>query len=163
MLTHVHKNILDSINLADAANEFVDGKDSRKQKFWHFPQNYWCYSIYYVRLLCYIIYYVSLHLSNFHMRSTRFHVELNLSLDFYEKNPCKKKQVRVNYFDEKEKPWTYLKMFHKQKTKKKKFKAIWAVLGYSKSKFFSFSQTTMVADIFSIPWPPSYSIAATAL
>ena len=30
MLVHVHKNILDNINLADVANEFVDRKDSRK-------------------------------------------------------------------------------------------------------------------------------------
>ena len=30
MLVHVHKNILDNMNLADVANEFVDRKDSRK-------------------------------------------------------------------------------------------------------------------------------------
>ena len=36
MLVHVHINILDNINLADVANEFVDRKDSRKQKFGHF-------------------------------------------------------------------------------------------------------------------------------
>ena len=30
MLVHVHKNILDNINLADVANEFVDRKDSCK-------------------------------------------------------------------------------------------------------------------------------------
>ena len=29
VLVHVHKNILDNINLADVANEFVDSKDSR--------------------------------------------------------------------------------------------------------------------------------------
>ena len=39
-------------------------------------------------------------------RSTWFDFELNLSKfpDFYEKNPCKKKNVRVNYFGELEKP-----------------------------------------------------------
>ena len=38
-------------------------------------------------------------------RSTWFHCELNLNfLDFYEKNPCKKKKVHINYFDEQEKP-----------------------------------------------------------
>ena len=37
---HVHKNILDNINIADVANEFVDRKDSRKQTFGHFSQNY---------------------------------------------------------------------------------------------------------------------------
>ena len=30
ILVHVHKNILENINLADVANEFVDRKDSRK-------------------------------------------------------------------------------------------------------------------------------------
>ena len=39
-------------------------------------------------------------------RSRWFDFELNLSKfpDFYEKNPCKKKNVRVNYFGELEKP-----------------------------------------------------------
>ena len=40
MLVHVHINILDNINLADVANEFVDRKDSSKQKFRHFSQNF---------------------------------------------------------------------------------------------------------------------------
>ena len=39
MLMHVHKNILDNINLAYVANEFVDRRDSRKQTFGHFSQN----------------------------------------------------------------------------------------------------------------------------
>ena len=33
MLEHVHNNILDNINLADVANQFVDRKDRRKQRF----------------------------------------------------------------------------------------------------------------------------------
>ena len=39
-------------------------------------------------------------------RSSWFHFELNLSKfsGFYEKNPCKKKKIRINYFDEQEKP-----------------------------------------------------------
>ena len=40
MLMHVHINILDNINLANVANEFVDRKESRKQKFGQFSQNY---------------------------------------------------------------------------------------------------------------------------
>ena len=36
---HVHKNILDNINLADDANEFVGTNDSHKQTFRHFSQN----------------------------------------------------------------------------------------------------------------------------
>ena len=40
ILVHVQKNILDNINLADVANEFVDRKDSRKKTFRHFSQNY---------------------------------------------------------------------------------------------------------------------------
>ena len=40
ILVHVHKNILDNINLADAANEFVDKKYSHKQTFKHFSQNH---------------------------------------------------------------------------------------------------------------------------
>ena len=40
MLVHVHINILDHINLADVANEFVDRKASRKQKFGHLSRNY---------------------------------------------------------------------------------------------------------------------------
>ena len=36
MLMHVHKNILDSINQVDVFNEFVDRKDSRKQKIQSF-------------------------------------------------------------------------------------------------------------------------------
>ena len=36
MLTHVHKNILGNINLADVKNEFVARKDSRKQALRHF-------------------------------------------------------------------------------------------------------------------------------
>ena len=39
-------------------------------------------------------------------RSAWFHFELNLSnfLFFYEKDPCKKKKICINYFDEQEKP-----------------------------------------------------------
>ena len=40
MLLHVHINILDNINLADIANQFVDRKDSRRGKFGHFSENY---------------------------------------------------------------------------------------------------------------------------
>ena len=40
ILVHVHRNILDNINLADVANEFVDRKDSRKHKFRRISQNY---------------------------------------------------------------------------------------------------------------------------
>ena len=36
MLMHVHKNILDNINLADVAKDFVDRKDSHKQTFGQF-------------------------------------------------------------------------------------------------------------------------------
>ena len=39
MLMYLHKNILVNINLADAANEFVDRRDSHKQTFGHFSQN----------------------------------------------------------------------------------------------------------------------------
>ena len=58
-------------------------------------------------------------------------------LDFCEKNPWKKKKVCINNFDEHEKPWTYLKKFQKKKTN---FKAIGAVLGYSKPKIFFVGQ-----------------------
>ena len=40
MLVHVHNNILDNINLADVATQFVDRKDRRKQTFRHLSQNY---------------------------------------------------------------------------------------------------------------------------
>ena len=40
MLAHVQNNILDNINLADAANEFVDRQDSRSKTFRHFSQNH---------------------------------------------------------------------------------------------------------------------------
>ena len=40
MLVHVHINIVDNINLADFANQFVERKDNRKQTFGHFSQNY---------------------------------------------------------------------------------------------------------------------------
>ena len=42
MLVHVYKNILDNINLAliNVVNEFVNRKDSRKQKFRYFCQNF---------------------------------------------------------------------------------------------------------------------------
>ena len=39
MLAYVYNNILDSINLADVANQFVD-KKTRKQTFRHLSQNY---------------------------------------------------------------------------------------------------------------------------
>ena len=38
MLVHVHNNILDNINLADIANQFVDNKD--RQTFRHLSLNY---------------------------------------------------------------------------------------------------------------------------
>ena len=37
---HIHTNILDNFNSADAANEFVDRKDSRKQTFRRFSYIY---------------------------------------------------------------------------------------------------------------------------
>ena len=40
MLAQVKNNILDNVNLADVANRFVNRKDSRKQTFRHFSQNY---------------------------------------------------------------------------------------------------------------------------
>ena len=40
MLMHVHKNVLDNINLADVANELVDRKHSRKLIFKYFSHNY---------------------------------------------------------------------------------------------------------------------------
>ena len=40
MLMHVNKNIVHDVNLANAANTFVDRRDSRKQTFGHFCQNY---------------------------------------------------------------------------------------------------------------------------
>ena len=42
ILVHIHKNILDKINLADVANEFVD---SRKQIFTHISQNFSLFKI----------------------------------------------------------------------------------------------------------------------
>ena len=40
MLVYVHNNDLNNINLADVANQFADRKDSRKQTFRYFSQNY---------------------------------------------------------------------------------------------------------------------------
>ena len=40
ILAYVHKNIFDNMYLAVVANEFVDRKDSPKQIFPHFSQNY---------------------------------------------------------------------------------------------------------------------------
>ena len=40
MLVRVHNNILDNINLADIANQFVDRKDRHKQTFRHLSLNY---------------------------------------------------------------------------------------------------------------------------
>ena len=40
MLVDAHNNILDNNNLADVANQIVDRKDSFKQTFRHFSQNY---------------------------------------------------------------------------------------------------------------------------
>ena len=37
---HVYNNILHNINLADVANQFVDRKDSRKQRFKFLAQKY---------------------------------------------------------------------------------------------------------------------------
>ena len=42
MLMHVHKNVLDNINLADVKKYFDDRKESCKQTFGHFSQNYSC-------------------------------------------------------------------------------------------------------------------------
>ena len=44
MLVHIHINIVDNINLADVANQFVDRRDTRKQTLDIFPR------ITYVRL-----------------------------------------------------------------------------------------------------------------
>ena len=40
MLVHVLNNILDNINLAAFANQFVDRKDRREKTFRHLSQNY---------------------------------------------------------------------------------------------------------------------------
>ena len=40
MLLHVYDNILDNINLADVANQFVHTKYRRRQTFWYLSQNY---------------------------------------------------------------------------------------------------------------------------
>ena len=56
---------------------------------------------------------------------------------FMKKNPCKKKKVPINCFGEQEKPWIFLKILQK---KNKNFKAIWAVLEYSKPKIFFVGQ-----------------------
>ena len=40
ILVHVHKNILNNINVADVVSEFFDKNDSRKQTFGHFSQNH---------------------------------------------------------------------------------------------------------------------------
>ena len=58
-------------------------------------------------------------------------------MDFYEKNPYKKKKICINYFDEQEKPLIFFKIFQKRN---KKFKAICVVLNYSKLKVFFFNQ-----------------------
>ena len=52
-------------------------------------------------------------------------------------NPCQKKKVYINYFDEQEKPWRYLKVFQKRN---KNFKATGVVLGYLKPKIFFVGQ-----------------------
>ena len=75
-------------------------------------------------------------------------------LDFYEKNPCNKKKVGKNCFDEQEKSWTYLKIFRK---KHKNFKAIWAVLGHSKLKTFSVGQPWWLT-FFEDPPPSTISV-----
>ena len=36
MLVHFHINILNNISLGDVANQFVDRKHSRREKFGHF-------------------------------------------------------------------------------------------------------------------------------
>ena len=40
MLVHVYNDILDKINLAHVANQFVDRKDGGKQTFRQCSQNY---------------------------------------------------------------------------------------------------------------------------
>ena len=42
MLVYVHNNVLDNINLAYVANQFVDRKDRLKQTLRHLSQN--CFS-----------------------------------------------------------------------------------------------------------------------
>ena len=76
------------------------------------------------------------------------------------KNPCKKKKVRKNCFDEQEKSWTYFKMFRK---KQKKIKSHLSRFRPFKTLNF-LRRPTMVVDIFLRPWPPpNYFSAATAL
>ena len=61
-----------------------------------------------------------------------FHFELDLSK--FSGFLRKKNKDCINYFDEQEKPWIFLKIFQ---NKTKNFKAICAVLDYSKPKIFS--------------------------
>ena len=49
-----------------------------------------------------------------YLRSTWFHFQLNLLLDFYEKNPCEKKKGCINYFDAQEKPLIFFKKLQKK-------------------------------------------------
>ena len=82
---------------------------------------------------------------------------------FIKRNPSKNKKVYRNCFDKQGRSWTYSKMFRK---KHKNFKAIWAVLGDSKSNIYFLRRRTMVADISSRFCPPSsphYFNVATAL
>ena len=62
MLVHIHINIVDNINLADVANQFVDRRDTRKQTFRHFSQNYVCkikLTPRYFSCICICLYFLS--------------------------------------------------------------------------------------------------------
>ena len=76
-------------------------------------------------------------------------------LDFYKKNPSKNKKIHKSCFDKQRKSWTYLKKMCWKKYKT--FKAIWAVLGHSKTKIFSVGQPwwpVFFQDLL-LPLPPT--------
>ena len=71
-------------------------------------------------------------------KSTWFHFELNLHKfsGFYEKNPCKKKKVRINYFDEQGCSMNILKNIPEKKTKISKPFASFQTIQNLKFSFF---------------------------
>ena len=97
--------------------------------------------------------------SLFKVYMVSFWTEPSLIFWIFIKNPCKKKKGCINYFDEQKNPeyiWKY------SRKKPKNFKAIGAVLGYSKPRIFFFGQPWW-PTFFSRPWPPNPFTAATAL
>ena len=74
-------------------------------------------------------------------------------MNFYRKNPCKIKEVRINYFEKKNKKTQDI---FQNIPEKKSFKAICAVLDYSKPKIF-FDDQAWVLTCFQIPPPPLLS------